>query len=122
MRKRQKNIPNFLKMRPFLSKLANNSAILTKVVSPWENRGHSSVFLLNFSHNLCQCRLHDIYISDQSLLGYKKHLSILTLNLAVFVPKMVKIKFFETNVEFVPKTFLQIAIIKERTSLGWWLA
>jgi len=63
-------------------------------------------------------RLHNVYISDQSLFAYKKHLSILTLNLTVFVPKMVKINFFETNVEFVPKTFLQIAIIKEKTSLG----
>jgi len=33
MRKRQKDFPNFLKMRVFLSKLANYSPILTKIFS-----------------------------------------------------------------------------------------
>jgi len=56
MRKRQKIVPNPLKMRIFLSKLANYSPILTKTFSPWENWGKPSVPLSWPPHDPCQCR------------------------------------------------------------------
>jgi len=55
MRKRQKIPPNPLKMRIFLSKLANYSPISTKTLSPWENWGKFSVPFFKFSYDFCQC-------------------------------------------------------------------
>jgi len=55
MRKRQKTLPNPLKMRIFLSKLANNSPILTKTFPFWENWGKLSVPFFKFSYDFCQC-------------------------------------------------------------------
>jgi len=43
-RKRQTIFPNVLRMRIFLSKLANNSPIFTKIFSFWEGWGGFSVF------------------------------------------------------------------------------
>jgi len=58
MRKRQKIFPNFLGMRIFLSKLANNSPILTKILSFWGGWGEFSVFFSKFSYDFCQCTVY----------------------------------------------------------------
>jgi len=75
IRKRQKNLPNLLKMRIFLSKLANNSPISTKTLSVWENWGQSSVFFSWFSHDFCQCST--VYSCTSFILSSGNNIQIL---------------------------------------------
>jgi len=55
LRRRRRIVPNFLKMRMFLSKWVNCSPISTKMFSFWENWRTFSVFFSWFSHDLWQC-------------------------------------------------------------------
>jgi len=64
MRGRRRIWVNFLKMRMFLSKLANNSPISTRIFSFWGGLDEFSVFFSWFSHNFCQCTDNECPIKD----------------------------------------------------------